>query len=128
LLDLGQDDLVNAAAALRGKGFSVPGIVVDGLNRWASTRGGLASTEVIEGDRASGGVAIDVGDPGAGRCEGSRQMPLERLWTEATYALQGAERVVVLAGYGVRAALAVGILERKGIKEVAFWRQDPARL
>jgi rhodanese-related sulfurtransferase len=127
LLDLDQPGLQNAAAALRGKGFSVPGIVVDGLNAWASTRGSLSSTEVIEGDRASGGIAVDVGDPGAGRCEGSRQIPLERLWSEADD-LKNAERVVVLAGYGVRAALAVGILEHKGVEEVAFWRQDPARL
>jgi hypothetical protein len=36
--------------------------------------------------------------------------------------------VVVVAGWGVRAALAVGILERWGVAEVAFWRQNRERL
>jgi rhodanese-related sulfurtransferase len=127
LLDLGYGDLENAAGALRGKGFNVEGAVADGINRWTSTRGRPVSTEVIEGDRASGGVAVDVGDPGAGRCEGARQIPLEQLWGRA-HELQDADRVVVVAGVGVRAALAVGILERCGVKEVAFWRQNPERL
>ncbi|MDP9223831.1 MAG: hypothetical protein M3P18_08230 [Actinomycetota bacterium] len=127
LLDLGDDDLENAAAALRGKGFDVRGALEDPINRWASTRGRPASTEVIEGEHASGGVALDVGDPGAGRCEGARKIPLEALWEQAS-GLADAERVVVVAGYGVRAALAVGILERAGIKEVAFWKQRPELL
>jgi rhodanese-related sulfurtransferase len=127
LLDLGSGNMTNAAAALRGKGFSVLGTVADGINQWASCRGAPVSTEVIEGDRASGGIAIDVGDPGAGRCEGSRAIPLERLWAEVTQ-LKGAERVVVVAGWGVRAALAVGVLERSGVREVAFWRQKPELL
>ncbi|MEA2509415.1 MAG: hydroxyacylglutathione hydrolase [Actinomycetota bacterium] len=127
LLDLGYGDLDNAAAALRGKGFSVEGAVGDGINKWASTRGRPVSTEVIEGDRASGGIAVDVGDPGTGLCEGARQIPLERLWDHAGE-LKGADRVVVVAGVGVRAALAVGILERSGVTEVAFWRQNPERL
>jgi rhodanese-related sulfurtransferase len=127
LLNLGEGNLENAAAALRGKGFNVVGIVVDGINQWASRRGAPVSTEVIEGDRASGGIAIDVGDPGAGRCEGSREIPLERLWAESAQ-LKGAERVVVVAGWGVRAALAVGILECHGVHEVAFWRQKPELL
>jgi rhodanese-related sulfurtransferase len=127
LLDLGDGDLDNAAASLRGKGFEVLGSVADGINQWASARGAPVSTEVIEGDRASGGIAVDVGDPGAGRCEGARRVALERLWDEAG-SLKGAGRVVVVAGVGVRAALAVGILERRGIEEVAFWRQSPGRL
>lgn len=127
LLDLGYGDLENAAASLRGKGFEVAGSVADGINRWASARGAPVSTEVIDGDRASGGIAIDVGDPGVGRCEGARSVALERLWDEAE-SLKDADRVVVVAGVGVRAALAVGILERRGVKEVAFWRQNPERL
>jgi rhodanese-related sulfurtransferase len=127
LLDLGTGNLANAAAALRGKGFNVIGSVTDGINAWASRRGTPSSTEFIDGDRAAGGVAIDVGDPGAGRCEGCRKIPLERLWTESV-ALTGAPRVVVVAGWGVRAALAVGILERNGVQEVAFWRQKPELL
>jgi rhodanese-related sulfurtransferase len=125
LLDLGDGDLLNAAASLRGKGFEVLGTVADGINQWASRRGAPISTEVIEGDRASGGIAVDVGDPGVGRCEGARRVALERLWEEAG-PLKGAGRVVVVAGVGVRAALAVGILERRGIEEVAFWRQSSA--
>jgi rhodanese-related sulfurtransferase len=127
LLDLGRGDLQNAAAALRGKGFDVAGTVADGINLWALTRGSPISTEVVEGDRASGGIAVDVGDPGAGHCEGARRIPLEHLW-EGVEDLSGAERVVVVAGVGVRAALAVGILERRGVKEVAYWKQDPERL
>ena len=127
LLDLGYGDLQNAAAALRGKGFDVAGTVSDGINQWASTRGSPISTEVVEGDRASGGIAVDVGDPGAGRCQGARRIPLEHLW-EGADELSGADRVVVVAGVGVRAALAVGILERHGAREVAYWKQNPERL
>ena len=127
LLDLGYGNPDNAAAALRGKGFSVAGTVADGINQWAKHRGPPISTEIIEGDTAAGGIAIDVGDPGAGRCEGAHQLPLEELWTMAPE-LGGSKRVVVVAGWGVRAALAVGILEHRGIEEVAFWRQDPERL
>jgi rhodanese-related sulfurtransferase len=127
LLDLGHGDLHNAAAALRGKGFEVSGTVADPINAWAATRGAPASTEILEGERAAGGIAVDVGDPGAGRCEGARRIALEALWREAP-GFSGAGRVVVVAGYGVRAALAVGILERAGVKEVAFWKPRPGLL
>src|SRR3990170_3212430 len=46
LLDLGRADMVQAAAALRGKGFEILGKVDDGVNRWAERRGTPASTEV----------------------------------------------------------------------------------
>src|SRR2546427_5172967 len=36
LLDLGAGDVTHAAASLRGKGFTVPGTVDDGINAWAA--------------------------------------------------------------------------------------------
>lgn len=118
LLDLGVGDLPHAAASLKGKGFEVLGKVDDGINRWASARGNLASTEILE--QTTGISVLDVGDPGVTVEGADLTIPIEKLWMRAREVI-GRGRVVVAAGYGVRAALAVGILERIGV-EVAFWR------
>ncbi|MDQ3914807.1 MAG: hypothetical protein M3323_05665 [Actinomycetota bacterium] len=120
LLDLGHGDAAGAAAALRGRGFNVVGAVDDGLNRWAATGENLASTEIVSGDPAPQGTLLHVGDPGAVAPEGAVTIPAEDLWPR-TDELAAAGRVVVVAGYGVRAALCVGVLERKGFRDVALW-------
>ena len=127
LLEDGQSDLVHAAASLRGKGFTVPGYTTDAINRWAET-GRPASTEIAEGTRPPGGVVLDVRDPGARPPDDAVQVPADELWRRSGE-VTSYSRVVVAAGYGVRAALAVGILELAGVPEIVFWgtRRQPAR-
>lgn len=127
LIDAGADvDLTEAAAALRGKGFTVLGFVEDALNAWADAKETPVSTEIIEGHAASGKLLLDVGDPGAIKVEGAMRITADRLWERidevtAAAAAQG-ERVVISAGFGVRAALCIGILERHGFTEITFWK------
>ena len=115
----------NAAAALRGKGFTVLGQVEDAINRWAEARGAPASTEVVTGADPPEGTVLDVGDPGAARPADALHVPVERLWTRAGEVPDDGA-VVVVSGYGVRAALAVGMLERVG-RQVVVWRPRPRR-
>lgn len=124
LLDLGAGDPEHAAASLRGKGFEVIGRVEDALTAWGR-HAPPASTDVAEGDRPPG-FLLDVGDPGARLPEGDDvcRIPIERLWHRA-HELANHERVVVAAGYGVRAGLAVGMLERAAVGEIVFWRTSP---
>lgn len=125
LIDAGAGvDLTDAAAALKGKGFTVLGFVEDALNAWAEAKGTPVSTEVIEGLEASGKLLLDVGDPGAIRVEGAVRIPADRLWERIDEVIDAAagEKVVIIAGFGVRAALCIGILERHGFTEITFWK------
>jgi rhodanese-related sulfurtransferase len=121
LIDHGDVDYVHAAASLRGKGFTVLGRVGDAINRWASVRGVPASTEVVQGTIPGTGQVLDVGDFGAPKADEAIRIPIDQLWRRVDE-MAGAERVAVTAGYGVRAALAVGILERAGVDEVLLWK------
>lgn len=121
LLDLGYGDITNAAAALRGKGFSVLGAVTDAINAWAHARGNPASTDVHEGPDAPNGTVLDVGDPGANAPDGALRIPADTLFRRLDE-VKGNGRVIIAAGYGVRAALAVGALERAGVDDIVFWR------
>jgi rhodanese-related sulfurtransferase len=114
-------NMANAAAALRGKGFTVLGEVPDAINAWASARGAPASTEVVSGPNAPDGTLVDVGDPGAPRPDGAVRIPVEKLWPRVSEIPRGAP-VVVVSGYGVRAALAIGMLERAGVEGIVLWR------
>lgn len=125
LLDLGQGDVRHAAASLRGKGFAVLGATDDGINQWAATRAAPASTEVLHQDRPPEGAVLHVGDPGARAPEDALHIPIERLWTRVGEA-GGHKRITVAAGYGVRAALAVGMLERAGVEQIGFWKPPRA--
>lgn len=122
LLDAPKIDFSNAAAALRGKGFSVLGKVDKGLDRWKATRGPLAATD-SPASAPDIDVVIDVGDPGSSAPEGAVRIAVEDLWGELSQ-LEGIGRVVVPSGYGVRAALAVGMLERAGVRKVQIWRSS----
>lgn len=118
LLDDGTSDLMNAAASLRGKGFTVVGRLEGGLTRWAEVHGAPASTEAVTA-AAEDATILDVSDPGAPDATDAITIPIERLWTRV-HELDGKGPVVVCAGRGIRAALAVGILERAAI-DVLFW-------
>jgi rhodanese-related sulfurtransferase len=119
LLDDEVSDCTHAAASLRGKGFEVLGKVTDAVNKWAEARS-VKSTEVLTGDDAPDATILDVGDPGAKQHDGSTRVPMERLWMQAPD-LAGESPIAVIAGFGVRAALAVGILEHAGTADVLVW-------
>ena len=123
LLATGEVDLADAAAALRGKGFAVAGAVEDGLNEWAARRGAPASTEIADGREPPDGVLLDVGDPGGPSREGAARIPVDELWARVDDVPEGSP-VVVASGAGVRAALAIGMLERAG-RDVVLWRPRP---
>ena len=123
LLDLGTGDSAHAAASLRGKGFDVVGKLEDGINRWSSRHGTPASTEVVT-ERPQGATILHVNDPGAADVTPDLTIPIETLWARADEVTTG--RVAVTAGFGVRAAIAIGILERAG-KEVLFWKTRVGR-
>lgn len=124
LLDLGRVDVAQAASALRGKGFDVLGRVADGVNEWTRTQGTPASTDIVT-DRPDGLVVLNVSDPGVAAVESDLHIPIERLWQRASE-IEG-ERICIAAGYGVRAAIAVGILERAG-RENVFWKTRGERV
>lgn len=107
-----------ASASLQGKGFSVVGALRHGVDRWARAHGAPASTEIVD-VLESGVMVLDVGDPGARTPEDATRIPAELLWARATELDEGP--VVVVAGFGVRAALAVGILERAGRDVSLMW-------
>jgi rhodanese-related sulfurtransferase len=118
LLDLGHGEPAHAAGSLRGKGFTVLGRVTDGINEWAAAGGSPVSTEIVTQPQ---GRVLDVGDPGAKPGENATRIPVDRLWARASELVDD-EAITVASGYGVRAALAVGILERFGHEEVAVWQ------
>jgi rhodanese-related sulfurtransferase len=118
LLAATEPETINAAVSLRGKGFDVIGSLRDGVEQWGRARGGLASTEQV--DRIPvGATVLDVGDPGAHAPDDALHIPAEELWAR-TAELTDHANVTVIAGFGVRAALAVGILERAGHASVSF--------
>ena len=121
LLDHGAIDIGNAAAGLRGKGFTVVGAIEGALEAWPDSGEELRATRTIGARDAPSGQVLDVGDPGVSHPENALTIPIERLYTRAEE-VRGAAPVTLAAGYGVRAALAVGILEHHGVEEVLFWR------
>ncbi len=118
LLDEGTGDMEHAAASLRGKGFDVLGSIKGTLGADEVTR---VSTPIAVGGRAPDGTVLDVRDPGAEHALEALQISIERLWVGVA-GVPGEGTIIVAAGYGVRAALAVGILERAGIEDIVFWR------
>lgn len=114
-------DMVQAAASLRGRGFHVVGQLPDGVNEWSRWYGTPASTETYRGPQPRRGTVLHVNDPGVGELKDPTTIPIERLWDKAPE-LKDESRVLVASGYGVRAALAVGILERAGVPEIVFWQ------
>lgn len=118
LLDLGVGNLLNAAPALRGKGFDVLGKVDDGINEWVSKRGNPASTEIVT-EKPENASVLHVNDPGVQAAGVDMTIPIEQLWGRVGEI--GTGLIAVAAGAGVRAAIAVGILERAG-HDVVFWK------
>lgn len=114
-------NMLHAAASLRGKGFNVVGEVGDALNLWSQNGGKLASTPSDQGPKAPAGTILDVSDPGRRKHEGTVDVPIEHLW-KRRHELDGEKEVTILCGKGVRAGLAVGMLEQIGIDGLRLWR------
>lgn len=114
-------DMVHAAASLRGRGFHVLGQLPDAVNEWSSWYGTPASTETYRGPQPRRGTVLDVNDPGATDVDDALTVSIEQLWARVDE-LKDEQRVTIAAGYGVRAALAVGILERGGVEDIVFWQ------
>lgn len=113
-------NMLHAAASLRGKGFNVIGEVDNALNLWANGHGKLATTDLSEGPVPPTQPVLDVGDAGRRPYSDSLQVPIETLW-DRTGELRGEAVVTVLCGRGLRAALALGMLERVGV-DTRLWR------
>ena len=112
-------DVAAVTAAFRGKGFTVLGYVEDGLTAWGHLHGAPASTEVVKGSTPPADLVLDVGDPGVRIFDDAKLISVEELWTRTDEVRS--ERIAILAGRGVRASLAVGMLERAGTSDIAFW-------
>ncbi|MGH2754941.1 MAG: rhodanese-like domain-containing protein [Actinomycetota bacterium] len=125
LLEDDESPMEPVAAALRGKGFSVEGILEGGIRSWAGAHGTPASTEVVDGSEPVPGTVLDVNDPGARPPEDALRISIEQLWGRLD-AVPRTGPVTVVAGHGVRAALAIGMLEGAGFQDVAFMWRRPA--
>ncbi|HVF11764.1 MAG TPA: rhodanese-like domain-containing protein [Actinomycetota bacterium] len=115
LIDDSSGSADHAAAMLRAKGFDVAGYSVDTNETTQTPQPDIKEFE---------GVLLDVRDPGAVVPEGATVIPVEWLWARAGD-LDSTAEVGVLAGWGVRAATAVGILERLGFEKISFVRTRP---
>lgn len=122
LIDDGVSPLEKAADAFRGKGFDVAGSFPGGVTAWPA--GTVATTSINLADAPDVLALLDVADPGMllppDHGVGAR-IPAERLWT-GTGDLGKHWDLGVLAGWGVRAAAAVGILEKLGFSKLTFVR------
>lgn len=119
ILGHGEQDMAGVAAVLRGKGFAIAGVLEDGLNTWTKADGTPASTTVVPSTGRPSGTLLSVGDPGSLRLDDAIFIPISKLWDRVGEVPEGP--VTVLAGRGVRAALAVGMLERAGFDKIGFW-------
>lgn len=117
--------LEDAAASFRGKGFDVAGFLPGGVDADPGPFR-YAGTPVMKVEDAEPELTLlDVADPGTRAPERKVFIPAELLW-ERHGELGDVRRIGVLAGWGVRAASAVGILERLGFGDIFFVRTRPA--
>jgi rhodanese-related sulfurtransferase len=123
LLQDADSPLEDAAASFRGKGFDVVGLIEGGVSAWPFSE--VTSTPSVSADQWQENYElINVVDPGTIRSGPSLFIPVETLWTR-TSELDPTFRYGVLAGWGVRAAAAVGILEKLGFTRLTFVRTRP---
>lgn len=120
LLDDGASPLEDAAEGLRGKGFDAAGYLPRGASQWP-----LATTPVVTVDRPGAvTLLLNVGDPGTIPRGEALRLPAEHLWGRAGE-LERDGVIGVLAGWGVVAAAAIGILEHLGFPDPEFVRTRP---
>ncbi|HVE75415.1 MAG TPA: hypothetical protein VND22_01465 [Actinomycetota bacterium] len=119
LLNDDESPLAYSADMLRGKGFDVAGFLQD-FKMWRGAD--MAPTSAFDAGEVPANLKLlHVRDPGTIGFEDALSIPAERLWTRAAE-LDKSETVGVLSGWGVRAAAAVGILERIGFSAPALVR------
>lgn len=122
LLEDATSPLDKAADALRGKGFEVVGYLPGGIGAWKEP---VAGTAVIALENTAHDMAlVDVADPGTQVNVAWRtplRIPAEQLWGRAGE-LDPTVGLGVLAGWGVRAAAAIGILEHMGFTKLTYVR------
>jgi rhodanese-related sulfurtransferase len=122
LLDDDRGIIDEVAAGLRGKGYAVEGVVHDALVAWGTGHGAPASVSVVKSVAPPEGFLFSVGDPGSGLYEGASFIPIEDLWGR-TEEVPVDQPIVLIAARGVRAAMAVGMLERAGATDITVWRK-----
>ena len=123
LLEDPTSPLDKATDAFRGKGFDVVGYFPGGVDAWPEPAGG--TPVVALGQTPLDMVLLDVADPGTVIPPTRRahvRIPVEHLWDDATQVLDRGADIGVLAGWGVRAAAAIGILERLGLPKLSYVR------
>lgn len=126
LLEDGSSPLDKAADAFRGKGFEVLGYFAGGVEAWPGTPGGTPVMALANAPRDL--ALVDVADPGTvveATWQPPARIPAEELWTRSGE-LDASEPLGVLAGWGVWAAAAIGILERQGFRKLTFVRTRDA--
>ncbi|MGH2718426.1 MAG: rhodanese-like domain-containing protein [Actinomycetota bacterium] len=122
ILEDATSPLDKAADALQGKGYEVVGYFPGGVAAWPDAAGG---TPVLPLGNAQPGMRlVDVADPGTqppAGWPGLLRIPAEELWSRSAE-LDRDERLGVLAGWGVRACAAVGILEHLRFRSLTYVR------
>jgi len=122
LLDDGVSPLEKAADAFRGKGFDVVGSFAGGVAGWPG--GSVATPTIALADARDVLALVALADPATlvppEHGVGAR-IPADRLWTGAGELGRNWD-LGVLAGWGVRAAVAIGILEHLGYTKLTFVR------
>ncbi len=121
LLEDDSSPLQEAASRLRGKGFDVEGYVAAGD---IPQLGKMTATRAVPIQDTGSLHLLNVGDPGTIYEGRSVRIPVERLW-DGLSELDASFRIGVLCGFGVRAATAIGILEKFGFKEIVLIRTRP---
>lgn len=122
LLEDGRRLTNEVAAGLRGKGFAVAGVLSDALGGWGAHDGAFASTPTVTSPRPPDRFLLSVGDPGSPMYDGATFISIEEFWERAGE-VPSDEPVVLIAARGVRAAMAIGMLERAGITNITVWRR-----
>lgn len=123
LLEDPTSPLDKAADAFRGKGFDVIGYFPGGVDAWPDPPGG--TPVVALGQTPLDMVLLDVADPGTVIPPTRRahvRIPVEHLWDEGPLVLDRGVDIGVLGGWGVRAAAAIGILEKLGLTKLSYVR------